>query len=734
MNLYKFKMTGLALCLSLITSLAFAQTPDTSWFKDVTREVGLGSYNTNVGACIAVDVNNDNYPDLILLNGLGSHTGWALYINEERPGSSDPTDRIFVDETANSGLNVKGVYKDLAGAGDFDNDGNVDIVFACWTLDNQNGSCQVIDPAKEHCRIFWGDGHGHFTIDSVASGTPVGLRELGVLNAAGLPALDYDRDGNLDLFIACHFDGWCSQNATPAHLMHNNGNRTFTEETTAMGINVSEKDTISHPTYFINVDPDTAEYDPPAARALFGANVFDYNNDCWPDIFGCPYEAIGYPFYHYSNESIPSNEDSSLDTRGYGNLYQNNGGTSFKDVAVRKNWVPHVAWSVQGIVPWAAMPADYNNDGNMDFLAVLVHGVNQDSTSQYNYPYEDPNLGLAGAGNGRTCIFTNLGPDSGYRFKFDVGRINRRSPLNVTHGDHNGIWADFNNSGHQDLIIGDAAYSVTGYPDYQRMFFEFQDTLTHDFDDITQALGFCDSTAGTIAEDIRRPSVMLPVDFDLDGDDDILKMPYSSPDSITLFRNNIGNKNNHITIKLVGGKGSNAGANYDCIGARIYVRSGNIKQMKEIYGDQGQWTNQYPFIQNFGLGKRTVVDTIEVRWPDNNCTRYKMTNVAANQFITIYYDSTTSIMPVGPNTPNNFQIYPNPDFGANINVKFQGPVNPFIEIFNDLGQQVADFKPGYSSSFSLPINNLPAGLYFMHVIGIPGTSVMTEPFVITTKQ
>jgi len=266
------------------------------------------------------------------------------------------------------------------------------------------------------------------------------------------------------------------------------------------------------------------------------------------------------------------------------------------------------------------------------------------------------------------------------------------------------------------------------------MFFEFQDTLTHDFDDITQALGFCDSTAGTIAEDIRRPSVMLPVDFDLDGDDDILKMPYSSPDSITLFRNNIGNKNNHITIKLVGGKGSNAGANYDCIGARIYVRSGNIKQMKEIYGDQGQWTNQYPFIQNFGLGKRTVVDTIEVRWPDNNCTRYKMTNVAANQFITIYYDSTTSIMPVGPNTPNNFQIYPNPDFGANINVKFQGPVNPFIEIFNDLGQQVADFKPGYSSSFSLPINNLPAGLYFMHVIGIPGTSVMTEPFVITTKQ
>ncbi len=727
MNFFRFRMNRITLCFILFPFTLFAQTnstetPDTSWFTDITTSVGLGKYNTNVGACIAVDVNNDDYPDLIFLNGLGSDTGWALYINEERPGSTDPTDRIFVDSTKNSGLNVPGVYKDLAGAGDFDNDGNVDIVVNCWYLDNETNCPTVPNPAKNRLRIFWGDGKGHFTLDSLSNTPNSGLESLGLLSGTGLPALDYDRDGYLDLFVACHFDNWCYQDATPAHLMHNNGNRTFTDVATATGINVSQKDPYN--------PPDNQNPPVPTSRALFGANIFDFNNDCWPDIFTAPYEAIGYPFYVYTGQTYYSNVDSQIDTRGYGNVYENING-KFKDTGVTVNWFPHFAWSVQGMVPWAAMPADYNNDGNMDFLAVIVHGTNYDTTYPYNKEGYLP-------GDGRSAIFTNLGPANGYRFKEDVGRINRSNPQNVTHGDHNGIWIDMNNDGHQDLILGDAAYdeSSEGYPDYQRMFFELQDTLNHNFYDITAKLGLCDSVTDSIKHDIRRPSVMLPVDFDLDGDDDIIKMPYSpggtTNDSITLFRNNIGNKNNHITIKLVAGPGVNS----SCIGARITVKSGNLKQMKEIYGDQGSWTNEYPFIQNFGLGQRTMIDTIDIRWPDNDCTHSILTNVPANNFITINSDSSvaTHIMPVGPNTPNNFTLYPNPDNGNNLNIKFEAPVNPFIEIYNELGQQVADYKPGYASSFLLPVGNLPAGLYFVHVIGVPGSSIVTEPFVKTNPQ
>lgn len=718
MNVYKIKLAAFALCLMLFGSKAFAQdteSPDTSWFTDVTDKVGL-NHMVNPGGLLIVDVNNDDYPDLITFSGLGSDTGVHLYLNEEAPGSTDPTNRVFVDVTATSGLNVPGVYHDLAGAADFDNDGNIDLVTNCWPLDNQT-NCVTTNPAKEKMRIWWGDGQGHFTLDSIASSTPTGLEALGSLSGSGLPALDYDRDGNLDFFVACHFDSWCYENATAAHLMHNNGNRTFSDSATAAGINISEEDS-SKPWLT-----------PPSARALFGANMSDWNNDCWPDIFTCPYEANGYPFtathclYNYGSFEAyaPCNLDTQ-DTRGYGNLYENLGGQGklgkFKDVGVTANYDTHFAWAMQGIVPWAAMPADYNNDGNMDYLVLEVHGANEDSTSGFNFPAEP--------GNGRTVILTNSGPSHGYKLNYDVGRIRRSFPINETHGDHTGCWIDMNNDGYEDLLIGDAVYA--GSIDNQRIFFELQDTAKHIFNDITEALGYC-APPTTIDYKIRRPGNLSPIDYDLDGDDDIIKIPYTWPqDSILMLRNNVGNRNNHITVKLI----APDGVNKSCIGARIRVVAGNLRMMKDIMGDMGQWTNEYPFIQNFGLGQRTMIDTIDVRWPDANCTHTIVTHVAANQFVRIDSAGISGIMPIGHTTPNNFSIYPNPDNGDNINIRFQGPVNPFIAIYNELGQQVADYKPGYASSFTLPLGNIPAGLYFIHVIGVPSTSVTTQSFIKTT--
>ncbi len=366
----------------------------------------------------------------------------------------------------------------------------------------------------------------------------------------------------------------------------------------------------------------------------------------------------------------------------------------------------------------------------MDYLVLEVHGANNIG-SQYNYP--------AFPGNGITCIFTNLGPDSNYKLSPNVTQITRNNPKNITHGDHNGFWSDFNNDGWLDLVVGDAAYdeSQYGYPDNQRMFFELQDTTTHHFRDITHELGFITGTnvdsivSSSILHKIRRPSVMLPVDYDLDGADDIFKCPYNTPgDSVLVLHNNVGTRNNHITIKLI----APSGVNKSCIGARIRVVSGNLKQMKDVYGCQGSQTNEYPFIQNFGLGKRTHIDTIDVRWPNNDCTHTIITNVGVNQFLRIDSAGIAGIMPVGPNAPNNFTLYPNPDAGSNLNVKFQGPINPFIEIYNELGQQVADYKPGYASSFSLPVNNLPAGLYFVHIIGGPNGTVLTKSFVKSNPQ
>jgi enediyne biosynthesis protein E4 len=717
MNFYNFRVTLIALFSILFSSSVFAQTvtPDTTWFTDVTAKVGLGS--TIFGAAIAVDVNNDDYPDLITLSGNGNDTGVHLYINEERPGSTDPTDRIFVDETAGSGLDVPGVIHDIACAADFNNDGNIDLMTNAFYMDSTY-NFSTTDPlcppnpdtGQNRLHVFLGDGKGHFTLikDSV-------LESLGPMSGTSLPVLDYDRDGNLDVYVANHYDNWCESYPIGSRLLKGNGDGTFTDVTASSGIQASQK------------DPAKPWLDPPAKRAYFGANVSDWNNDCWPDIFACPYEAVGYPFsaVHGLPGGFPDNNDTE-DTRGYGNLYKNNGDGTFTDVGITANWDPHFAWAEQGMVPWAAMPYDYNNDGYMDYLVLEVHGANYPAEAQYNYPNFP--------GDGRTCIFTNLGPDSGYKLSPNDGQIVKKTPQNPTHGDHNGIWTDFENNGWADIIFGDAAYAESPESDAQRMFFCLQDSSTHIFTDITQELGFISGNfPADIEQKIRRPAVILPIDYDLDGDDDILKCPYSlnnagnytAGDGLLMLRNNIGNKNNHITIKLI----APPGVNKSCIGARVTVKSGNLKQMRDVYGDQGDWTNEYPFIMNFGLGKRTTIDSIDIRWPDANCTHTIVTNVAVNQFVRIGQDGISSVVPVGHSSPNNFELYPNPDAGNNLNLKFNSPLNPIIEIFNSLGQEVGDYEPGYSSSFQLPLKNLPAGLYFVHVIGGPNGSVMTKTFM-----
>ncbi len=347
MNFYKSPMNRITICFILFSFTLFpislfaqdTEKPDTSWFTDVTAKVGLNT--TNIGAMIAVDVNNDDYPDLITL-GNQSDTCLRLWINEERSGSTDPTDRVFVDETATSGLQVPGVVVGLAGAADFNNDGNVDIIVNTWYDDstvNSNGDCVPNpDSGQNRLRIFLGDGQGHFTLLENS-----GLENMGPNYGTGLPMLDYNRDGNLDLYAATQFRNWCYEVPFGSHLFKGDGTGHFTDVTQSSGIQKSQK------------DPSKPWLNPPPTRGYYGANVSDWNNDCWPDIFACPYEAIGYPF-EAVNGQYPTNADTE-DTRGYGNLYVNINGTGiFKDTGITANWDPHFAWADQGMVPWAAMP------------------------------------------------------------------------------------------------------------------------------------------------------------------------------------------------------------------------------------------------------------------------------------------------------------------------------------------------------------------------------------------
>jgi enediyne biosynthesis protein E4 len=616
-----------------------AQNP--TWFTDVTNQVGGAYFDTILNYRIyAVDVNNDDYPDLLLQYNNMQLNQLRLFINTA--DASGVNERKFIETTATSGINPPNRSADMAAIADFNNDGNVDFITNVW-----NNKCNDVDVnAISGLRYFAGHGDGTFSMS-----TNSGLETIPSQMAGScLPLLDYNRDGNLDFFCGTQFD-YCTGEAGPKYLFKGNGDGTFTDVSAISGITANN-------------------------LPLFGSNVADWNNDGNQDILTAPYTI-----------------------EGCGNLFKNNGNGTFTDLGTATNYNVH--WLLgdngQPMVPWEAMPYDYDNDGDIDFLVMEVHGG-------------------AASTEGRSCIFTNLGPDSNYKLLPELNRIKRDNPQASHKGDHKGNWIDFDNDGLEDIMIGEGGYTTR-----ERLYFLKQDT-THNFNDITKALGWIVSY--TIAPEITGPHAIEPIDFDMDGDDDIVVgcLYNSIVDKRFLFlQNNISNANNWIKIKLKAPQG----VNKSCIGARIYVKTGGVTQQRDIYAGQGHFCGQQPFALNFGLGKNTKIDTIIVSWPDSNNSKTVITgSIPINKFITISDSIRKTVKP-----DIKISVYPNPLTGkVQINISNSDLSYVSVIIHNILGEMVVNIDKlsiiGCCSE-SIDLSQLLSGIYSLEVV-INGRRYMTK--------
>src|SRR5437660_7361180 len=89
-------------------------------------------------------------------------------------------------------------------------------------------------------------------------------------------------------------------------------------------------------------------------------------------------------------------------------------------------------------------------------------------------------------------------------------------------------------------------------------------------------------------------------DYDNDGDIDVLVLNMN--DLPSLLRNDGGNKQNWIKIKLIGTK-----CNRTAIGARVRVVTGNHAQMDEVRSGSSVMS-QSDLRLHFGLGKVPTID------------------------------------------------------------------------------------------------------------------------------
>jgi hypothetical protein len=115
---------------------------------------------------------------------------------------------------------------------------------------------------------------------------------------------------------------------------------------------------------------------------------------------------------------------------------------------------------------------------------------------------------------------------------------------------------------------------------------------------------------------------------DIDNDGDIDVVINNLDGTPTVLRNDGGNRNNWISVKTVGSK-----KNRDALGARVKVTAGDLAQVKEVYSG-GSYISQNDTRLHFGLGNRTRVDSIEIRWPSSGKTEV-IRDVPANQFVVV---------------------------------------------------------------------------------------------------
>jgi len=535
-----------------------------------------------MGGGVAIgDINNDGLEDVYFTSNQNSN---KLYLNKGNLKFEDITDKAKVagNKLWNTGVTMI----------DINNDGYLDIYVSVSGLTKDRKNLLYIN-------------NGDLTFTEEAE--KYGIADNGHSTQASF--LDYDHDGDLDLYVANYPP---NKTSTPIifykkkmdnpildesdHLYRNNGNNTFTNVTKEAGI--------------LNFG------------LTLSASVGDFNQDGWPDIY-------------------VSNDFTSPDY-----FYINNKNGTFRDVS--KTALKHTSLYGMG-----ADVGDYNNDGLLDImqldmtaednrrLKANMSGMNPSAFWEVvddgmNYQYMQNSLQL------------NRGLDQQGNLNFS--EVSRIAGVSTTDWSWAALFADLDNDGWKDIYISNGSRRDVNNTDYFKKLKKKSQFLKLNINDIKnipsekiENYTFKNNGDLTFSNVSKSWGLNLKgfsngvayADLDNDGDLDLV---INNIDSIsTVYKNTASdnNTNHFLRFKLNGPK-----TNLNGLGTKIKIQNKGKLQFQELYLTRGFQSSMEPTI-HFGLGNIKTVDSVSVIWPDGKSQLLR--NVKTNRVYTLNYKDATKI-------------------------------------------------------------------------------------------
>lgn len=548
------------------------------------------SYLYMGGGVATGDINNDGLTDIYFT---GNQVSNKLYLNK---GNLQ-----FEDITQTAGVAGDDRWYTGVAMADINGDGFLDIY------------CSVSGKfTPKNNQLFLNNGDGTFT----EKAAEYGLDDPG--NSVQATFFDYDKDGDLDLYVA-------NYPPTP-----------FSSPTFVYSYRMNNLEDIESDHLYRNDGDSFTNVSSEAGLRAFGlslsATVGDLNNDSWPDLY-------------------VSNDFNSPDY-----MYLNNQDGTFREVV--KEATSHTAFYGMGVDI-----ADFNDDGNLDIFQVDMD-AKTNRRKKANMASMNPKLfwDVVNAGFHyqymHNCLQLNSGfYEDGVPHFSNVSRITGTSSTDWSWGP---LFADFDNDGLKDLFVSNGTRREINNNDYfnklEQMDNKADSLLPLSLQIPSEKIdNFIFQNKGDL--NFERSNEKWGIEYkgfsngcayaDLDNDGDLEIITNNLDDFASIFENTSAEKNAYIKVAFSGQQGNSFG-----LGARVYVTAQDRTQMQELTLTRGFQSSVAPEL-HFGLGSVEKIDQLKVVWPDGKTQQ--LSEVDANQKLVFNYSEAITSKEEPGITPQLFQ-------------------------------------------------------------------------------